>query len=73
MTVHIEWGNPETDWDLYIVNAAGEVVTAVGVVRRHRPRTPCSSTRRRATTSAHVVNYDQVDGAAVRRLDQRPR
>ena len=22
MTVHIEWGNPETDWDLYVVNAA---------------------------------------------------
>jgi hypothetical protein len=28
MTVHIEWGNPETDWDLYVINAAtGEVVT----------------------------------------------
>lgn len=27
MTVHIEWGNPGTDWDLYIVNAAGEVET----------------------------------------------
>jgi hypothetical protein len=27
MTVHIEWGNPETDWDLYVVNEAGEVVT----------------------------------------------
>ena len=23
MTVHIEWGNPETDWDLYVVNARG--------------------------------------------------
>jgi hypothetical protein len=27
MTVHIEWGNPGTDWDLYVVNEAGEVVT----------------------------------------------
>ena len=26
MTVHIEWANPETDWDLYVVNAAGEIV-----------------------------------------------
>jgi hypothetical protein len=27
MTVHIEWSNPGTDWDLYVVNEAGEVVT----------------------------------------------
>ena len=27
MTVHIEWGNPAVDWDLYVVDATGEVVT----------------------------------------------
>ena len=26
-TVHIEWTNPETDWDIYITDASGEVVT----------------------------------------------
>ena len=27
MTVHIQWANPETDWDLYITDSTGEVVT----------------------------------------------
>ena len=27
MTVHIQWANPDTDWDLYIIDSAGEVVT----------------------------------------------
>ena len=26
MTVHIEWGDPAVDWDLYVVDANGEVV-----------------------------------------------
>jgi hypothetical protein len=62
MTVHIEWTNPETDWDLYIVNAAGEVVTQSASF---------GDTTEDATLfdpppgqyTAHVVNYDQVDGA----------
>ena len=59
MTVHIEWSNPETDWDLYIVNSAGEVVTQSASF---------GDTTEDATLfdpppgeyTAHVVNYDQV-------------
>jgi hypothetical protein len=58
-TVHIEWTNPETDWDLYVVNAAGEVVTQSASF---------GDTTEDATLvdpppgeyTAHVVNYDQV-------------
>ena len=59
MTVHIEWSNPETDWDLYIVNSAGEVVTQSASF---------GDTTEDATLfdpppgeyTAHVVNFDQV-------------
>lgn len=63
MTVHIEWGNPETDWDLYVVNAdTGEVVTQSASF---------GDTTEDAVLVdpppgdyvAHVVNYDQIDGA----------
>jgi hypothetical protein len=62
MTVHIEWGNPETDWDLYVVNSAGEVVTQSASF---------GDTTEDAVLVdpppgeyvAHVVNFDQVDGA----------
>jgi len=27
LVVHVEWANPDVDWDLYIVNSAGEVVS----------------------------------------------
>ena len=27
MTVHIDWANPDTDWDVYVYDAAGNVVT----------------------------------------------
>jgi hypothetical protein len=59
MTVHIEWSNPETDWDLFIVNSEGEVVTQSASF---------GDTTEDATLfdpppgeyTAHVVNYDQV-------------
>jgi Zinc carboxypeptidase len=59
MTVHIEWSNPETDWDLYVVNAAGEIVTQSASF---------GDTTEDAVLVdpppgdyvAHVVNYDQV-------------
>jgi hypothetical protein len=62
MTVHIEWSNPDTDWDLYVVNAAGEVVTQSASF---------GDTTEDATLfdpppgqyTAHVVNFDQIDGA----------
>ena len=34
-TVHIEWSNPDTDWDIYVIGPNGEMVDAVGGVRRH--------------------------------------
>jgi zinc carboxypeptidase len=62
MTVHIEWGDPNTDWDLYVVNAAGEVVTQSASF---------GDTTEDAVLVdpppgdyvAHVVNFDQIDGA----------
>ena len=50
MTVHIEWASPDTDWDIYVIGPNGEIVDAVGLVRRHhRGRGRCS-TRRRGST-----------------------
>lgn len=59
-TVHIEWSNPETDWDVYVVNAAtGEIVTQSASFG--------DTTEDAALYDpppgdyvAHVVNYDQV-------------
>ena len=59
LTVHIEWSNPNTDWDLYVVNSAGAVVTQSASF---------GDTTEDATLfdpppghyTAHVVNYDQV-------------
>jgi zinc carboxypeptidase len=58
-TVHIEWSNPNTDWDVYVVNSAGVVVTQSAAF---------GDTTEDATMfdpppgqyTAHVVNYDQV-------------
>ncbi len=50
-TVHVEWSNPETDWDVYVVNAdTGEIVTQSASFG-DTPRTRRCSTRHRATTS----------------------
>jgi Zinc carboxypeptidase len=27
MTVHIEWGSPDTDWDVYVIGPNGDIVT----------------------------------------------
>ena len=58
-TVHIEWSNPATDWDVYVVNSAGVVVTQSAAF---------GDTTEDATLfdpppgeyTAHMVNYDQV-------------
>ena len=63
MTVHIDWGNPETDWDLYVYDAAGNVVaqsaafgdTTEDAVLIDPPA---------GSYTAVIVNYDQIDGAA---------
>jgi hypothetical protein len=59
MTVHIEWTNPETDWDLYVVNAAGEVVTqsaSFGDTTEDAVLVDPPP----GNYVAHVVNFDQV-------------
>jgi Zinc carboxypeptidase len=61
MTVHIEWGNPDTDWDLYIVNEAGEVVTqsaSFGDTTEDAVLVDPPP----GNYTAHVVNFDQLDG-----------
>ena len=60
-TVHIDWGDPDTDWDLYIYDAAGNVVaqsasfgdTTEDAVLFDPPA---------GHYTAVIVNYDQVDG-----------
>jgi hypothetical protein len=61
MTVHIEWGNPDTDWDLYVVNSAGEVVTqsaSFGDTTEDAVLVDPPP----GNYVAHVVNFDQIDG-----------
>ena len=58
-TVHVEWGNPQTDWDIYVVNAEGTVVAQSASF---------GDTTEDATLfdpppgeyTVHVVNFDQV-------------
>jgi hypothetical protein len=59
MNVHVEWGSPDTDWDLYVTGPDGEVVAQSGSF---------GDTTEDAFLldpppgryEAHVVNYDQV-------------
>ncbi len=62
MTVHIEWSNPETDWDLYVVDATGEVVTSSASFGDTTEDAVLFDPPPGRYT-AQVVNYDQVDGA----------
>ena len=62
MTVHIQWGNPETDWDLYITDSTGEVVTQSASFGDTTEDAVLVDPPPGQYT-AHVVNYDQVDGA----------
>ncbi len=60
--VHIQWNNPETDYDLYIVNAAGQIVgqsAEFGDTDEDAKLIDPLPGQYRAI----VVNYDQVDGA----------
>ncbi len=62
-TFHIEWTDPNTDWDVYVYNADGTLVaqsasfgdTTEDAVMPDPPA---------GTYTAVIVNYDQVDGAA---------
>ena len=58
-TVHIEWSNPETDWDIYVIGPNGQIVTQSAAF---------GDTTEDATLfdpppgnyTVHVINYDQV-------------
>jgi Zinc carboxypeptidase len=61
MTVHIEWGNPNTDWDLYVYDADGNLVTqsaAFGDTTEDAVLLDPPA----GTYKAVIVNYDQVNG-----------
>ncbi len=63
-TVHIEWTNPDTDWDLYVTDASGELVTqsaSFGDTNEDAVLVDPPP----GNYVAHVVNFDQVDGAPV--------
>jgi hypothetical protein len=63
MTVHIDWADPNTDWDLYVYNAAGTVVAqsaSFGDTTEDALMLDPPAGR----YTAVIVNYDQVDGAA---------
>jgi hypothetical protein len=59
MTVHIEWSNPETDWDIYVIGPNGGIVTQSASF---------GDTTEDASLfdpppgnyTVHVINYDQV-------------
>jgi hypothetical protein len=58
-TVHIEWSNPNTDWDVYVVNAAGTVVTQSASFGDTTEDASLFDPPPGQYT-VHVVNYDQV-------------
>ena len=61
MTVHIDWGNPDTDWDVYVYNAAGELVTqsaSFGDTTEDAILMDPPAGR----YTVVIVNYDQIDG-----------
>ena len=59
MTVHIEWANPDTDWDIYVIGPNGQIVTQSA---SFGDTTEDAVAVRPAAGAVHgiVVNYDQV-------------
>jgi hypothetical protein len=59
MTVHIEWSNPDTDWDIYVIGPNGQIVSQSASF---------GDTTEDASLfdpppgnyTLHVINYDQV-------------
>ncbi|HZB77926.1 MAG TPA: M14 family zinc carboxypeptidase, partial [Solirubrobacteraceae bacterium] len=57
--VHIDWGNPQTDWDLYVVDSAGtQVTSSAGFGDTDEDATMFDAAP--GVYTARVVNYDQV-------------
>ncbi|WP_209641437.1 M14 family zinc carboxypeptidase [Kibdelosporangium banguiense] len=60
--VSVQWTSPNTDWDLYIVNSAGEVVTQSASGGTNSERATLLDPPA-GEYAAIMVNYDQVDPA----------
>ena len=50
MTVHIDWADPNVDWDLYVYNAAGTVVAQSALFGDNTEDARCSTRRPGPTT-----------------------
>jgi hypothetical protein len=59
MTVHIEWGSPDTDWDIYVVGPNGQVV-AQSASFGDTTEDASLFDPPPGEYRLHVVNYDQV-------------
>jgi zinc carboxypeptidase len=62
MTVHIEWSNPDTDWDIYVIGPNGQIASQSASF---------GDTNEDASLfdpppgnyTVHVINYDQVSNS----------
>lgn len=62
-TVHIDWADPNTDWDVYVLNSAGTLVSQSASFGDNTEDAVLVDPPP-GTYTAVIVNYDQVDGAA---------
>jgi hypothetical protein len=63
MTVHIEWGSPDTDWDIYVIGPDGQVV-AQSAASGDTTEDASLFDPPPGEYRLHVVNYDQVMNAS---------
>ena len=61
-TVHVEWANPATDWDVYVLDAEGAVVTISAVGPPDTTEDAVLVDPPPGEYRAVLVAYDQVDG-----------
>jgi hypothetical protein len=59
MTVHIEWSNPETDWDIYVLGPNGQIV-AQSASFGDTTEDASLFDPPPGNYTVHVINYDQV-------------
>lgn len=61
MAVHIDWADANTDWDLYVYDAAGNLV-AQSAAFGDTTEDALLFEPQPGTYTAVIVNYDQIDG-----------
>ncbi|HET8821743.1 MAG TPA: M14 family zinc carboxypeptidase [Thermoleophilaceae bacterium] len=59
MTVHVEWGSPDTDWDIYVIGPNGQIV-AQSASFGDTTEDASLFDPPPGEYRLHVVNYDQV-------------